>query len=269
MTFMHCASTVGWEEKPVAEIARVFPNYSSAAMQCGDGYSDSEIAKVTAYRTREWKRALNDEQLWADQFIYPNLAVGIAGADLTMRPLRVLDFGGGCGVHYFTARFVVTMPLKWAIVETRVMAEQAREVSEGEFEVYDEVAPTVASLGGVDLVLTSGAIQYTPDPLATLDALIGIGAPYFMLARFPFWGQRMMVAIDKQFLSKQAGGGPMPPGIFDRAVNCPITFVQFADVRSKFEQAYDRVMMLLTPSANYQFGAQTIFGASILYRRKA
>jgi hypothetical protein len=124
----------------VSAIVKVLPNYSSAAMECGDGYSDSEIAKVIAYRTSAWKRMINDENFWLDQIVVPNLAIGTAGADLPMRPLRVLDFGGGCGFHYFTARFSFTMPLKWAIVETRVMAEQAAEVSEGEYDVYDEIA---------------------------------------------------------------------------------------------------------------------------------
>jgi putative methyltransferase (TIGR04325 family) len=164
----------------VSNIEKISPNYLSAVAECGDGYSDADIAKVIAYRTGKWKNTLREEEgLWSDYAANPVLAVGIAGADLTARPLRVLDFGGGCGIHYFFARFAFTLPLKWAIVETPIMAEHAGQVSEGEFEAHVKIATAVTSLGSVDLVLTSGAVQYTPDPMATLDALIAIGAPLF------------------------------------------------------------------------------------------
>lgn len=236
--------------------------------ECGDGYSDADIAKVIAYRTSKWRDTPKEEEwLWSDHATNPILAVGIAGANLTTRPLRVLDFGGGCGVHYFFARSVFTVPLKWAIVETPTMAEHAARVSEGAFEVHDKIAPALKSLGSVDLVLTSGAVQYTPDPMAALDALIEIGAPYFMLARFPFWNKTMFGIQPGRLSEHMHSFAPMPPGMTDRTVKCPVTFVRYADVKSRFEKAYDRIFSFSASSGNYQLGDHTILAGTQIYSR--
>lgn len=250
-------------------MAKLFPSYSSAAAECGEGYNDADIAKVIAYRTAKWKDTVGAEEwLWNDHVYNPVLAVGIAGSELTARPLRVLDFGGGCGVHYFFVRLVFTQSLQWAIVETPKMAASAAQVSEGAFEAYDNIADAMKSLGSVDLVVTSGAVQYTPDPMVTLDELIAIGAPYFMLARFPFWTQTI-ISIHEMPLSKNMEQfGPMPSDVRDRTIKSPITFVKYTDVKYKFERAYDRLLTLPSPSANYQLGSQTILAGTNMYRRK-
>jgi hypothetical protein len=147
------------------------------------------------------------------------------------------------------------------------MAEYARQVSEGEFDAYDKIETAVESLGGVDLVLTSGTVQYTPDPLTTLDALIAIGAPYFMLARFPFCHDSMF-AVEQAPLSGYIVG-PMPPGTPDKMVRCPVTFVKYAEVKTKLENVYDRLLSIPSPSANYQFGSQTIMAGTHVYRSKS
>jgi putative methyltransferase (TIGR04325 family) len=257
----------------VSTIEKIFPNYLSAMAECGDGYSDADIAKVIAYRTSKWKDTPRDspkaeEWFWSDHATNPVLAVGIAGVNLTARPLRVLDFGGGCGVHYFFARYLFTVPLKWAIIETPIMAEHAARVSDGEFEAHDAIAPAIKSLGNVDLVLASGAVPYTPDPMATLDALIAIGAPYFMLARFPFWTQTT-IGIQRGRLSEHMDSfAPMPPGMGDRTVKYPVTLVKYADVKSRFERAYDRILSFSAPTGNLQLGDHTILAGTQIYRRR-
>ena len=250
-------------------MAKIFPSYSSAAAECGEGYYDADIAKVIAYRTAKWKDTVKAEEwLWSDHVYNPVLAVGIAGTELTARPLRVLDFGGGCGIHYFFVRLVFRQSLKWAIVETPIMAEHAAQVSEGAFEVYDNIAEAIVSLGSVDLVVTSGTVQYTPDPMVALDELIAIGAPYFMLARFPFLDPSTISLQEGPLSANMEQFGPMPPGMMDRTIKCPITFAKYAIVKSKFEQAYDRLLTLPAPSANYRLGSQTIMGGTNMYRRK-
>ena len=180
-------------------------------------------------------------------------------------PPRVLDFGGGAGVHYFTARFLFNVPFRWAIVETPVRAAAA--APDG-FEIHDSITSAVASLGEVDLVLASSAIQYTPDPMATLNALIAVGARYFALTRFPVSG-RTAFGIERTTLSYQMNlGTPLPDGIVDRPLFYPIAFAAFDDVQRAFGQSYERIMMLLTPSGNYQIGdSGTLSGAALLYRR--
>jgi putative methyltransferase (TIGR04325 family) len=252
----------------VSSVEKICPNFISALAECGEGYDDPDIAKVIAFRTAKWKGEIG-EALLLDQITNAVFAVGIAGANLTERPLRVLDFGGGCGIHYFSARSVFTAPLKWAIVETLTMVEHAAPIGAGgNFEAYDGITQAASSLGRVDLVLASGAIQYTPDPMASLDALIAIGASYFVLARFPAWGGQTTIGIQSGWLAEHMKSiGRMPPNITNRVVKCPITFVQFSSVREKFQKAYSLVLAVPSPSADYQVLGKGILGTTWVFRR--
>jgi putative methyltransferase (TIGR04325 family) len=250
-------------------IQKIYPSFNSALAECGDAYNDPDIAKVIAFRTAGWNRNFEDK-LWPDNVANTLLAVGIAAANLTERPLRVLDFGGGCGIHYFTARSAFTLPLKWAIVETPVMLEHAAPMgAKGNFEVYDEITQAASSLGRVDLVIASGAIQYTPDPMASLDALIALGAPYFALARFPAWAEQTTVGIQSDLLSNHLNGlvPGMPPNITDRIVKCPITFVKFGRVKAIFQEAYNHVLTVSAPTGDYEVLGKKLLGTALIFRR--
>jgi putative methyltransferase (TIGR04325 family) len=245
-------------------IEKIFPDFASALAECGDGYNDSDIAKVITFKTAEMKDGIG--MLWPEQLTNTILAVGIAGANLTQRPLRVLDFGGGCGVHYFAVKSAFVAPLHWAIVESRIMVNNAKAISAGQFEAYDQITAAVSALGCVDLVHASSTIQYVPEPTASLDALIGLGAPYFMLARFPIWTEQPIVGVQTTTLESN-GIGPMPPDVSNRTVKYPITFLNIDDVMAKFEKAYRLVLALPSPSSEYKVRGERIAGTTLIFRR--
>ena len=204
---------------------------------------------------------------WQDQITNPIFAVGIAGTDLTDRPLRVIDFGGGCGIHYFAARSAFTTSLKWAVVETKTMSEYARHVAAGAFEVYEDIESAHSALGQADLVIASGAIQYAPNPMESLDALITLRARYFMLARFPVWRKPDAIGIQESSLAEFMNDNePLPPGISNRIVKYPITFSDIAKVGHSFAKMYDLIIVLPSPSGDYQVIDEKLSGATLLYR---
>jgi putative methyltransferase (TIGR04325 family) len=247
----------------MAIVTDIFPNFASALAACGKGYNDGEIADVIAYKTA---LAIDPRQLAPEQAINSILAVGISAAETTARPLKVLDFGGGCGFHYFRVTPAIRAPLQWALVETPTMAERAAKVANGRFDVFTTINEAHSVLGRVDLVHASSVIQYVPDPLATLKSLAALRAPHFLLARLPVWGMPQIIGVQTSPLSAN-GIGPMPPHITDRPITYPVTFVNFDDVM-RILADYEIAMSMPSPSSIYEIRGQRVPGISLIFRAK-
>jgi putative methyltransferase (TIGR04325 family) len=87
----------------------------------------------------------------------------------------VLDFGGGCGRHYKEA-LRETPDVLWAVVETPAMVIRARELETEKLKFFRSVDAAVEWLGQIDVMHSNGAIQYTPQPLTTLQELCNLNA---------------------------------------------------------------------------------------------
>jgi putative methyltransferase (TIGR04325 family) len=192
------------------------------------------------------------------------LSVGVAATELTDRPLTVLDFGGGCGFHYFRVVAAIRTSLRWGIVETPIMAERAAKVAQGRFEVFSDIATAAEALSPFDLVHASGSLSYAPDPLSTLRALAGLRARYFALARFPMWSGPTTVGVQKSRLSGN-GIGPMPPKISDRHVQYPITFINWRDVLTTLN-TYEVALAIDSPSGAYMVCGRPVQGGTVILR---
>jgi putative methyltransferase (TIGR04325 family) len=247
----------------VAEVTEIFSDFASALAKCGPGYDNAVIADVIAYKTA---LAVDPRNFAPEQAVNSILSVGLAAAEIVERPLTVLDFGGGCGFHYFRVTAAIQSQLRWAIVETPTMAQRAMKLAEGRFEVFTEIAAATAALGRIHLVHASSAIQYAPDPLGTLRALATLQARYFMVARFPVWSRSQLVGVQTSPLAAN-GIGPMPPEIADRQVRYPVTFTNFDDVM-RIMDSYEIAVVLQSPSSNYTVHGQHVQGISMIFRLK-
>jgi hypothetical protein len=49
----------------------------------------------------------------------------------------VLDFGGGCGIHYKQAK---SPDVRWAVVETRMMVDRASELATDKLKFFADIA---------------------------------------------------------------------------------------------------------------------------------
>ncbi len=247
----------------MAVVTQIFPDFASALAACGSGYNDPEIADVIAYKAAI---PVDPRQFVPEQAINTILSVGIAAADIADRPLTVLDFGGGCGFHYFRTIASVRTALRWAIVETPTMAGRAIIIARGRFDVFTDIAAAAKALGRVDLVHASSAIQYVTNPLGTLSALVALRPRYFTLARFPVWGRAQIVGLQISPLSAN-GIGPMPPAIADREIKYPITFTNFDDVMRTLAD-YEVALALGSPSSTYDVRGQQVQGISLIFRSR-
>jgi putative methyltransferase (TIGR04325 family) len=247
----------------VAVVTEIFSDFATALAACGPGYDNAVIADVIAYKTAI---GVDPRNFAPEQAINSMLALGITAAEITERPLTVLDFGGGCGFHYFRVTAAMQSQLRWAIVETPTMAQRAMKLGEGRFRVFTDIDAAATALGRIHLVHASSAIQYSPDPLETLRALARLQARYLMLARFPVWSRSQLVGVQTSPLAAN-GIGPMPPEIADRQVRYPVTFANFDDVM-RIMDSYEIAVALPSPSSNYTVHGQHVQGISMIFRLK-
>lgn len=224
----------------MATISETYPTYQDAMAVCGDGFHADDIASVIALRTRAIAQGLPRLYVHPDYWAMLAMAVGMARQPGT--PVRVLDFGGGCGLHYHCIRALVPgVALRWAVVETPTMAARgaASFPDDDSLSFVTSIEDGVRALGGCDIVYASGSLPYVAEPEEALQRLLAPAPPFFILARFPVHGGSRCVGIQSAPLS-QHGPGPMPAGIPDREVRYPVTFLPQADVLPVIASHYAR-----------------------------
>lgn len=85
----------------------------------------------------------------------------------------VLDFGGGCGLHYKQA---ASPDVRWAVVETPAMVERAKSLATDKLQFFTDISEAAKWLGPIDVIYSNGALQYAPDPEEKLKQLCGAKA---------------------------------------------------------------------------------------------
>lgn len=110
--------------------------------------------------------------------------------------IRVLDFGGQAGnLYYLASELLPDAHLIWAVVETEQLVRVAeRDQSPAGLRFFRDIKAAAEWLGHADVVHSSGAIQYTPDPSATLATLLAVRPSTLVL-------QRCAMALDDQFIT--------------------------------------------------------------------
>jgi len=166
--------------------------------------------------------------------------IGI-GAMPGLSTLRVLDFGGGGGYHHSIARMVLgaERAVRWNVVETSALAKAGGEKLSGNgLKFFDNVQDAAADLGHVDLVFTSSALQYTPDPMSFLQKLLAVNADHLFITRTPLNDEAdQVVSVQTSWLASN-GPGPMPSGFNNYKIKYPITFANRRKLVELIEQKY-------------------------------
>jgi hypothetical protein len=85
----------------------------------------------------------------------------------------VLDFGGGCGIHYKLAK---SSTVRWAVVETARMVERASELATDRLRFFTSIDTAKEWLDDIDVMHSRHALHYTTDPADTLQKLCSLRA---------------------------------------------------------------------------------------------
>lgn len=187
-----------------------FASYEAAHTACGAGYNDLGLAEIVLAKTKQVRGEDIAGVLGARQTSDTLLAVMTAAAHVGPGKLiRVLDFGGAMGVSYLMARQRTQLAFAWAVVETPSFVRAGKAIEDENFRFFDSIDSAFAWLGGVDLVYTSGALQYTPSPDSALEALVRLDAPVLALLRTALSDGQAVVELQTSPL-RDNGPGPMP-----------------------------------------------------------
>lgn len=127
----------------------------------------------------------------------------------------VLDFGGGCGLHYKEA----ALDAKWAVVETPAMVRRAKELATDQLQFFTNIDTAKNWLGQVDLMHSNGALQYTQKPEATLAELVSLHAKVML------WKRVGLSTGEEKSLqtSNLKDNGPGKISTKDKLVTYPVT----------------------------------------------
>lgn len=179
---------------PLDIIARLFRRFRKKPSEIIEGYEHPELIDVIFRKTIAYR----PEGIWPE----------MAGVN------SVLDFGGGCGLHYKQAN---SKDVRWAVVETPAMVTRASKLATDKLRFFTSIAEAATWLGDIDVMHSSGALQYVPEPSDTLKALCCLGA------RTMLW-RRMFLStgIERQEIQVSHlvdnGPGAAPSGIRNKLV---------------------------------------------------
>lgn len=150
----------------------------------------------------------------------------------TNSPLKVLDFGGMLGGHYFLAKSYLQHSFDWTVVETESIAKAGSEMGAPELKFIQDLG--LVRDQSYDLIFTSSALQYTSSPIENLKRLTELNSPHFLLTRSQWLNS---ATENKYFLQvsrlKDNGPGALPPGVVDHEISYPLVLApkdQYLDV---------------------------------------
>jgi putative methyltransferase (TIGR04325 family) len=203
----------------------LYPSFDAAARTCeGFGYEESTLLRSLRLKAESHREACR----YRPPVLTPGETLLLAAIGLAKKPeVKVLDYGGGPGRHYFSLRATLpaSIALRWNVVETPGMAREAASLRTGEMAVFGSLSEASDALGTPDVVFTSGALQCIPAPERVLRDLCGLGANCMVFARTATAsGQEPIVIVQESRISWNGGFG-LPPGIEDRAVKYPLMFM--------------------------------------------
>jgi putative methyltransferase (TIGR04325 family) len=164
-------------------------NYESfdEALQKCRGYSDKDTVIEIKKKFIEGRKSRSTQEVFLDPYDQQLLsAFFIVTRLLDKKELKVLDLGGGFGGHYYQVREAVgsKINLKWDIVETSTLVAEALKLNiDNDLYFHDDIAHL--SGNKYDIILTSGTLQYLPDPAEMFNKMKNISHTYMIINRFP------------------------------------------------------------------------------------
>ena len=191
------------------------PRWRAKPESASQGYDDKLLIDVIIRKTAAIRDAARIDDVIPGEAVLPTITA-IAAAD-TAGPLHVLDFGGGAGLHYFVARQAFPQrQFRWAVAETPSMATGASRFADGRLCFFTSIDEAAHWLGGIGLIHCVSALQYVPEPEATLHGLVTLGASSMLWAKLMLGDRREQFAQTSRL--RDNGPGPLPPGVADRSV---------------------------------------------------
>jgi putative methyltransferase (TIGR04325 family) len=238
-----------------------FKSYKDALM-AAESYEEQDLIKVIVAKTKKY---LENEH--SNNFInFDNLSdsrttrtLFAIAAGINKKTITILDFGGSAGIHYFTARKIISndISLKWCVVETESMVSEAKNegLENEELFFFSTIEEASNKVSDIDIIYSNYALCYTPNPLFYLEQLLQTNFDKFFLTNIAVnRGDKEIVGLQTSFISTNGVGRDIPDylGISDREIIYPFTIPSKEQVESKIRQYGNIVYSVKEVEATYQ-----------------
>jgi putative methyltransferase (TIGR04325 family) len=251
--------------------AKLFSSYAEAQNVCQRfGYENAALIDVVFQKTiRLMNRPDLTTQPLTDFLIQSLNALLIALYSSQRNELTVMDFGGACGAHYFLVRSLLPPGtiLHWGVVETPAMVTKAKLLETDELSFYDSIADAKESLDQIDLLHSSGTIQYVPDPENSIEEMLKCDPHFLFLNRLALSRGEKIITIQESLLSSN-GPGPMPEGMRDGSCRYPITYFPKTQLEEMLNRDYQIKISLGETTISLIDKQLLVNGGYLVERRK-
>jgi putative methyltransferase (TIGR04325 family) len=215
--------------KYIRRLQTTYRTYDEALEDCPGslGYEDPEFANIMVEETRQYLASLDDEEyILADQTtIHILIPISLFHNRAT---LNIIDVGGACGIHYFPVKKLLgeNCRLNWSIIETKNLSEAAKVFENEELKFFTNLNQATKEYDKIDIIITSGTIQYFKDPRQILTEIVNSGADFILFTRLSLSSSdRDIISVQKSLLS-QNGFEVLPKGYSDRIIKYPHTNIK-------------------------------------------
>lgn len=162
---------------------KVYKDYERIqnALKKYQGYDSDALIDIVLHKTKKYIENLHKEPpLLENHHLFLLTILGIIA---NKSKLKVLDFGGAFGTHYFIAKtFFPEHSFEWTVIELPQVVQRAEVLKNAELTFLD-LGNDFTQKFEVDLVLTSGTLQHMPQPMKALAFLTAQQAPFLALLR--------------------------------------------------------------------------------------
>jgi putative methyltransferase (TIGR04325 family) len=254
------------------EGSKEYESYSKALQVCtSDAYQNIELCNMIADKTLIHIDILKEKPFSLDPTdVFLLAAINQYLNVYSTKSLKILDFGGACGAHYFEIRRLLPddVSLKWYVVETAQMVKSAIEkmLNSNELVFVSSIEDIKTE---IDFIHSSSTLQYVHNPYEYIERLIKVNANWIFFNRMMFnENDRDFITVHRSFLASN-GPGKLPKGYSDRIISYPHTTMSFRKFNSTIiNNGYEIEWMFLETSGSYQIRKEKISGKGLLYVRK-
>lgn len=215
---------------------KIYRTFHDALKDCKTkGYDSNALAEMIFAKTKNYRDSFKTQTSKNLSTSESFLAASIA--KINQSKIKVLDFGGALGTHYFFIRnFFPDIEFDWSIIEMPALVQKGQLLEEPKLKFYEFEHFNTQDKQSFDLVLTSGAIQHVPQPDETIQFLLSVHAKWLIFLRGGFsYDPNHFWVIHKTWY-RDNGPGAKPKGMKDGLVDFPFAIVS----KSKFEQQLNK-----------------------------
>jgi putative methyltransferase (TIGR04325 family) len=240
--------------------ARDYPTWEAAAAASRQSYDSRKLARLVRDKTVIFRQAPVPSEPVADLAMIATIA-RIGAAD---RALRVIDFGGACGAHFFLARAAFPgARWDWRVIETEAMAAEGRTLEAEGLSFFTDLGQAAEGFEA-DLIHTAGTLQCIPNPGETLRQLVNIGARSLILGRLGMSESGAPVFTVHRHQMSLNGRGPAPAGFADETCSYPFQFPARSEIEAILAGGYRVALKAPDASGVFPVRGARLSGAAYL-----